>query len=83
MRRATIVVILGVGALGGCGRLLGLEQDYVLREPIRVRLGGGRETVTVPAGTRVKQVSFKDDTAFVEISGHASRRQLEAAGEPK
>ena len=61
--------------------MLGLEKDYVLREPIQVRLGTNGETVTVPAGTRVKQVSFKEDVAFVEIYGHASREQLRRAGE--
>ena len=79
--RATFIIsVLG---LAGCGRMLGLEQDYVLREPIDVRLGNGGQTVNVPAGTRVKQISFKEDVAFIEISGRASRRQLEAAGEPK
>ena len=48
-----------------------------------MRLGTTGETVTVPAGTRVKQVSFKEDVAFVEIYGHASREQLRRAGDPE
>ncbi len=40
-----------------------------------------RDTITLPAGTRVKQISFKDDQAFVQIWGHMSHSRLEAVGD--
>jgi hypothetical protein len=71
----------GVVAVSGCGRVLGVEKDYVLREPITVRFADGAEPVTIPAGARVKQRWFKDDVAAVEIYGSASRTQLNRSGE--
>jgi len=61
-----------------------LEVDATLAggfARIVVQLGPDWEPVTVPAGTRVKQVSFKEDIAFIQIYGHASLGQLRRASE--
>ena len=76
-------IVTSVLMLGGCNRMLGLEEDYVLREPLKVRVEGGSESVTLPAGTRVKQKSFKDIVSFIVVHGRANRAELERVGEPQ
>ncbi len=76
--RNTFLVVVSLLALGGCSRILGLEEDYVLREPITVRFNGA--LVTVPAGTHVRRYSFKEDVAFVAVYGETSFRGLDVAG---
>ena len=82
MRHTAILAILFLGGflVSGCGRMLGVEEDYVLREPISVRVAEGADPVTLPAGTRVRQTFFKEDAAFIQIHGRTSRRQLNASG---
>jgi len=75
----------------GCG----IEQDYVLREPLEVRVGEPRDdeplevsvgkhrddTVVLPPGTRVKRTFLKSEVAWIEIYGTTSVTRLEKAGE--
>lgn len=63
----------------GCG----IEQDYVLREPLEVRVGKHRhdDTVVLPPGTRVKRTFLKSDVAWIEIYGTTSVTRLKEAGE--
>lgn len=69
--------------LGGCSAMLGIEKDYILREPITVHFGENTPPVTIPAGTRVKRTFLKSDVAFVQLYGTASNQQLETAGGPR
>lgn len=60
--------------------MLGLEQDYVLREPLEMQFADHATATTLPAGTRVKRTFIKDDVAFIVVSGTTSRNDLERAG---
>jgi hypothetical protein len=75
--------LLLVLTLVGCGKLLGFEQDYVLREPIKVQFADQGERVTVPAGTRVTRTFTKTGVAFVQVYGTTDRQELDASGEAK
>ena len=81
--RHTAILLFVLLVVSGCGRMLGVEKDYVLQEPISVRFADGTEPVTIPAGTRVKQRFFKEDVSFIEVYGTTSRRQLNASGAAK
>lgn len=80
--RHTAILCFGLFLLGGCGRMLGVEKDYVLREPITVTFGDwSNERVTIPAGTQVKQTFFKENVAFIAVYGTADRGQLRRSGD--
>ena len=62
--RNAFPVAVSLLALGGCSRILGLEKDYVLREPITANFNGN--PVTVASG--------------VAVYGTTSFKALDAAG---
>jgi hypothetical protein len=65
-----------MGMIAGCG----IQESYVLQSPLEVRLGSDRETITLPAGTRVKRTFFKEDVAWIEVYGETSVSRLRVAG---
>ena len=77
-----------VSALGLSAIACDLQQNYVLTRPLEVKLRvdpdrvtDRRTSVTLPPGTRVRQVGFKEDVAFIEVQGTTSLKAIRAASE--
>lgn len=71
-----VLCLIGFSSIVLANDPLGVTEDYVLNEPLEVQVGPDQITVTLPAGTRLKQTFFKGHIAFIEVSARADRGDL-------
>lgn len=72
--RIAIVLFAGMLSLAGCNRMLGLEKDYVLTEPLEVTFHGSDQKVILPAGTKVRGTLVKHPVTNIEVHGETNQR---------